>query len=122
MRTREVAIVLAMVVAVSGQASGQQAGAPNAQYDAEREAAKTAIIQAEKLLNAGQRGPGSETCKLMDAYFLHIVKVAAAVGAKTRIAEWPELTWEEQNAVAQQVDPLIERNKRLRAVACTAEP
>ena len=121
MRTRELAIALVLAVAALAPAAAQQPGAPNAQHDAEWEAAKTAIMTAEKLLNAGQRGPESETCRQMDAYFLHLVKAAAAGGARTRIAGWSELSWDEQNEVAK-TDRLIERNKRLLATACTDNP
>ena len=123
MRTWELAVALALGIAVSGQATGQQQPAQNTEFDAERQAAGADLLKAEKLLNAGERGPDSETCRLMDSYFLHIVKEAAAAGAKTRIAGWSDLTWEEQNAVGQKAaSSLIERNKRLREVACTDKP
>ncbi len=119
MRIQNVAIALALAGASLSPATAQQPGASSPQSNAEREAAGVKLLQAEKLLSAGQRGPESETCKLMDAYFLHIVKVAVAAGAKTRIADWRELTWEEQDAVAKGADPLIERNRRLRSTACS---
>lgn len=119
MRTREVVIALAMGVAVSGQASGQQAGAPSAQVETEQKAALEAIMAAEKRLNAGERGPGSETCRLMDDFFLHTVKAAVAAGAKSRIADWSELTWQEQDAVKEWMQCPYERNRRLCQVACT---
>ncbi len=122
MRNREFAIALALLTPWAAIAVAQQPAVPKPEFDAERQAAGGDRLKAEKLINAGERGPDSEPCKLMDSYFLHIVKAAAAAGVRTRIAEWSELSWEEQNAVAQKADPLIERNKRLRTLACTAKP
>jgi hypothetical protein len=119
MRTRELALALAIGAVVSGQASAQRAGAPNAQVEAEQKAAAEAIIAAEKRFNAGERGPGSQTCRLMDDFFLHTVKAAVAGGAKSRIADWFELTWQEQDAVKGWMKGSYERHLRLRQVACT---
>jgi hypothetical protein len=58
----------------------------------------------------------------MEEYFIHMVKAAAAAGAKTRVADWPDLTWQEQSAVMQAIKGNYERNKRLRDVTCTATP
>lgn len=122
MRVRDAAIIVALAGAFPMHAGAQQPDISNAQYAAERAVANDRLLQAEKLLNAGQRGPESEPCKLMGEYFLHIVKAAAAAGAKTRIADWQELNWEEQDAVATLADPHIERNRRLRQVVCSNNP
>jgi hypothetical protein len=118
MRIREFAIALALAVALARPAAAQQTETPDPIFAAERNAAGAALMQAEKLFNAGQRGPDSEPCKLMASYFLHVVKAAAAAGAKTRVADWSDLTWEEQNAVMQKAGGHYERNKKLREVAC----
>ena len=122
MRIREFALVWALVISASAAATAQQPAVPNPEFVAERQAAGADLLEAERLTSAGERGPDSEPCRLMDSYFRHIVKAAAAAGARTRIADWSELTWEEQNAVAQKADAHIERNKRLRTIACTAKP
>ncbi len=122
MRTWKFAAALALGITVTGQATGQQRPVQNPQFEAERQAAGAELLKAEKLLNAGQRGPDSETCRLMGSYFLHIVKAAAAAGAETRIAAWSDLTREEQDAVGQKADPHIERNRRLHQVACSDNP
>lgn len=122
MRTREFAIALALAWLPASTAVAQQPAAPDAEYAAQWAAAGAARLEAEKLFNAGQRGPDSETCRLMDSYFLHVVKAAAAAGAQTRIVSWTELTWQEQDAVKRKVKDVYERNTRLRAVACTAKP
>jgi hypothetical protein len=122
MRTRQVVIALVMGVVVLGQASAQEAGAPNVQFEAEQQAAREAIVAAEKRLNAGERGPDSEPCKLMGDFFLHTVKAAVAAGAKSRIADWSELTWQEQDAVKEWMKGPYNRNLRLRQFACTDRP
>jgi hypothetical protein len=99
----------------------QQTPSPSPAFAAEREAANAALLKAEKLLNDGQRGPDTETCSLMASYFLHVVKAAVAAGAKARVADWPELTSEEQIAVIAKVDGHYDRNKKLRAVACARQ-
>ena len=119
MRFRKVAIALALGVVASGQAVAQQVDAPNARFEAEQKAAREAIVAAEKRLTAGERGPDSEPCKLMGDFFLHTVKAAVAAGAKSRIADWSELTWQEQDAVRQWMKGPYERNLRLRQFACT---
>ena len=119
MRFRKVAIALALGIAASGQAAAQQADAPNARFEAEQQAAREAIVAAEKRLNAGERGPDSEPCRLMGDFFLHTVKAAVAAGATSRIADWSELTWQEQDAVKQWMKGSYERNLRLRQFACT---
>ena len=122
MKVREFVTALALGIAVSGQAAGQQAGAPNAAFEAEQKAAVEAIIAAEMRLNAGERGPGSEPCRLMGDFFLHTVKAAVAAGAESRIADWSELTWQEQDAVKEWMKGPYERNRRLRQLACTDKP
>jgi hypothetical protein len=122
MGTCKIAACLAVGILWAASAAAQQPTAPNPEFHAGRQAARADLIQAEKLLAAGgKRGPDGEACRLMNAYFLYIVKEAAAAGAKTRIAAWPDLTWEEQNAVSQKIDEPLERNKRLRSHACTAK-
>ena len=88
MRVRDAAIIVALAGAFPMQAGAQQPDISNTQYAAERAVANARLLQAEKQLNAGQRGPESEPCKLMGEYFLHTVKAAVAAGAKTRIADW----------------------------------
>jgi hypothetical protein len=121
MRIRKIATALALGVTASAQALAQQADAPNARFEAERKAALEAITAAEKRLDAGESGPDSEPCRLMGDWFLHTVKAAVAAGAKSRIADWSELTWQEQDAVMERMKGSYERNRRLRQHACTAK-
>jgi hypothetical protein len=119
MRTLKMAAALALGVAASGQAFAQQADAPNARFEAEQKAALEAIVAAEKRLNAGERGPNSETCRLMGDFLFHTVKAAVAGGAKARIEDWSVLTWQEQDSVKQWMPGPYQPNMRLRQVACT---
>jgi hypothetical protein len=120
MRRREFAIALALGIALSGRAMGQQAGHSSAEFEAEQKVALEAIMEAEKRLAAGEtRGPNSAACGLMASYYLHTVKAAAAAGASTRIADWPDLSSAEQEAVMQSMKGKHARNKRLRQHACT---
>src|SRR5690606_9223806 len=64
MRVRDAAIIVALAGAFPMHAGAQQPDISNAQYAAERAVANDRLLQAEKLLNAGQRGPESEPCKL----------------------------------------------------------
>jgi hypothetical protein len=123
MRSREFAIALALGIALAGQATGQQPGSADAEFEAEQRAAHEAIMEAEERLARGEtRGPNSGACGLMASYYLHTVKAAAAAGAKTRIADWPDLTQAEQDAVMQSVKGNYARNNRLRQHACTPTP
>lgn len=120
MGIRKITACLVLGISWAASAAAQQPAAPSREFDAEQQAAQTDLMQAEKLLSAGgKRGPDGEACKLMDAYFLHILKAAVAAGARTRIAAWSDLTWEEQNAVGQKVDGNLHRNKRMHQHACT---
>lgn len=122
MRRARLALGLTIAALSFGPVHAQQTDAPSATFIAERDAGNAALWKAEKLLNDGQRGPDTEACSLMASYFLHVAKAAVAAGARTRVADWPELTWEEQNAVMEKVNGHYERNKKLRAVACARKP
>ena len=115
-------IAACLVLAISWRASAvQQPVAPNPEFDAERQAANANQLRVEKLFSAGERGPQSEPCRLMDSYYLHLVKAAAAAGANTRIAGWLELTPQEQDAVKQKMPDVIwARSMRMRQIACRA--
>lgn len=121
MRIREFAVALALIVLWAAPAASQEPAAPSAEFEAERAAANIDQMRAEKLFSAGERGPRSEPCRLMNSYFLHLVKVAAVAGADTRVADWSELTSHEQDAVKQKLTDVIwARSARLRQAACWA--
>jgi hypothetical protein len=123
MRIREFAAALALIISLTAYARAQQPAVPSPEFAAELQTASADQLKAEKLFSMGQRGPDSEPCRLMNSYLFHIVKAAAAAGAKTRITGWSDLTWDEQNAVAQSgADLRIERNKRMRQAACSDNP
>lgn len=119
MRLNQFCAALMMGCVLSGLAAGQPPPEPDPPFAAEQKAAGETQMQAEKLLAAGERGPDSEPCRLMASYYLHTVKAAAAAGARTRIADWPDLTPAEQEVVMQAVRGTYARNRRLRQVACT---
>lgn len=109
-----------MIAALAAEpTTAQQADTPSSTFKAERDAASEALSKAEASLNAGQRGRDTEACKQMVSYFDHTVRAAAVAGAKTRIADWPDLAWDEQNAVMEKLPAPYDRNKRLRLVACS---
>ena len=122
MGTRKLAVALLLCVSTATPAAAQQQPSSNPEFEAERQAAHDDQLRAEKLVSAGERGPESEACRLMDSYFLHLVKAAAAVGAETRVTAWSELTSREQDAVKQKVTELWARNTRMHQVACRANP
>jgi hypothetical protein len=121
MRRWEFALAMALAIAWAAPAPAQQLAEKNPEFEMERQAARADQIQAEKLFSAGEQGPQSAPCRLMDSYFLHLVKAAAAAGANTRVAAWSELTLQEQDAVKQKVTEQWARSTRMRQVACRAK-
>jgi hypothetical protein len=121
MGIRDFAAALAPIVSWPAPALAQQPAASIPEFEVERKAARADQMQAEKLFVAGEQGPQSKPCRLMDSYFLHLVKAAVAAGADTRIAAWPKLTPQERDAVKQKAPEQWERNIRLRQVVCRAK-
>jgi hypothetical protein len=110
----------AAAAAVCGSPASTQppTNTPSASFTAERDAGNAALLWAEKLLSAGQRGPESETCALMNSVLLHYVNAADAAGARTRLLDWSELTPVEKESVMEKINGLFERNSRMRSYAC----
>jgi hypothetical protein len=118
---REITACLVLGISGATPAVAQQSPVLKPEIGAERQAAQADLMRAEKLLSGGgARVPDSEACKLLDSYFMRIVKIAIAAGAKTRMAAWQDLTLEERNAVGEKVDANLHRDNRMRQHACTA--
>jgi hypothetical protein len=113
-------LVLMSTVAVAHPVVAQQQPAPSATMAAEREAGRTAMAMAEKLGNAGQKGPDSDACLWATRAMSHFHAAAVAAGAIRRGAYWSSLSRDEMTAAAAAAGAPLVRNDRLREHLCRA--